>query len=85
MSQLASAAAATTAILLPPPLWGRVGERGKPHNEVDEIRFPDANTKSGCSFFLAIDRDAERVAPLSLTLSHKGRGDTSSDGAKSCP
>jgi hypothetical protein len=75
-----SAVAATTAILLPPPLWGRAGERGKPHNEASETcRFAN---KSPRSFFPGIDRAAEQVAPPSLTLSHKGRGNMSGNGAQ---
>jgi hypothetical protein len=78
-----SAGASTITDLLPPPLWGRAGERGKPHNEVSgTCRFPG---KSPRSFFLAIDVAAAQVAPLSLTLPHKGGGDMPANGAQQCP
>jgi len=50
--------------VLPPPLWGRVGERGS--------RSGGAAVKPGAQSSRL--RNNPRVAPPSLTLPHKGGG-----------
>jgi hypothetical protein len=72
----------TIAVLLPPPLWGRVGERGKPHNEICKMsRLIDDDARNLRRSFFSINWAAEQVVPLSLILSHKGRGNMPADGA----
>jgi hypothetical protein len=51
---------------LPPPLWGRVGERGSRGGRVAVV--------SGLRTPPSLLRESPRVAPPSLTLPHKGGG-----------
>ncbi|TCU65971.1 hypothetical protein EDE08_112244 [Bradyrhizobium sp. R2.2-H] len=52
--------------VLPPPLWGRVGERGSRSGGAAVIDEPGAQSSRL--------RDNPRVAPPSLSLPHKGGG-----------
>ncbi|VIO66384.1 hypothetical protein CI1B_15060 [Bradyrhizobium ivorense] len=67
----------STLLRLPPPLRGRVGERGKPRALTDEIlraRAIQLGSANGASVILASRHPAEQAAPLSLTLPRKGGG-----------
>ncbi|VIO67617.1 hypothetical protein CI41S_09880 [Bradyrhizobium ivorense] len=70
----------STLLRLPPPLRGRVGERGKPRALTDEIlrvRAIQLGSANGASVILTSRHRAEQVAPLSLTLPCKGGGNPS--------
>jgi hypothetical protein len=66
---------------LPPPLRGRVGERGMPRALTAEKRLRSINksreTGNEESFVLVPPHAAEQVVPLSLTLPRKGGGNPS--------
>jgi hypothetical protein len=63
---------------LPPPLRGRAGERGTPHTPIDDVQRARAKnlrcTMTRAETLLWLYQAAEQAAPLSLTLSRKGRG-----------
>ena len=70
---------ASTLVGLPPPLRGRVGERGMPRAQVDEIQRASARrlkrtTKSSQGVVIATRQAAEQAAPPTLTLPRKGGG-----------
>jgi hypothetical protein len=74
-------AGASAIAILPPPLWGRVGERGKPHSEVGKVQLlTDNNVNHMRSQLLATNLASAQVAPLSLTLPHNGGGNALVDG-----
>jgi hypothetical protein len=66
----------STLVKLPPPLWGRVGERGKPRALTSEMRrcpvTEPRETLGEESLVFASHRAAEQATPLSLTLPRKG-------------
>jgi hypothetical protein len=62
----------STLVGLPPPLRGRVGERGKPRALTEEIQ--QARAVDPVRIAVVLRPAAEQAAPLSLTLSRKGRG-----------
>src|SRR5262249_32913046 len=64
----------STLVRLPPPLRGRVGERGKPRAR----RSMSTSLSQGRSRLVETDVErARRVAPLSLALARKGGGNPS--------
>ncbi|OCK62341.1 hypothetical protein LMTR3_04270 [Bradyrhizobium sp. LMTR 3] len=70
----------STLIRLPPPLRGRVGERGKPRVLADDMRREYSNEPVevfGEEVVLALRQPTEQAAPLSLTLPRKGGGNPS--------
>jgi hypothetical protein len=69
----------STLVGLPPPLRGRVGERGKPRAPIEEMRGQRIKEKmdEDASRVLALRQAIERAAPLSLTLPRKGGGNPS--------
>jgi very-short-patch-repair endonuclease len=62
------------AFILPPPLRGRVGEGGMPHDEVGKIQRARAKQ---------LRRTMTRAE--TLLWRHKGGGKTSADGARLKP
>src|SRR6267378_982144 len=65
---------------LPPPLRGRVGERGKPRTLAEELRrysFSDCRAIEIESGAVAVRLTAEQAAPLSRALPRKGGGNPS--------
>ena len=79
---------ASTLFGLPPPLRGRVGERGKPRTRTEDMRRRFTNEPveiiSNEAIFLTMRREIEQAAPLSLTLPRKGGGNPSA-GASLTP
>ena len=79
----------STLVRLPPPLRGRVGERGKPRAQSKKMRRPCINASGE-----TIDADASAVfatrqaivqaAPLSLALPRKGGGNPSASASLTC-
>src|SRR5205807_2644012 len=71
----------STLVGLPPPLRGRVGERGKPRARRAVISRCCANHSGDVGgtrgIILSIHHTAEQAAPLSLTLPRKGGGNPS--------
>ena len=70
---------------LPPPLRGRVGERGKPRATAGVTMRRPVNAHHGTTALVESPAvvslfTAQLAAPLSLTLSRKGRGNPR-DGA----
>ncbi|MEH2575454.1 hypothetical protein V1278_001460 [Bradyrhizobium sp. AZCC 1577] len=69
----------STLIRLPPPLRGRVGERGKPRAPIKVVRRQSINErrKMMSEDASASPQTTEQAAPLSLTLPRKGGGNPS--------
>ena len=67
----------STLIRLPPPLRGRVGERGNPRALASAMRRSCLNERCKYSLVFAPHRAAEQAVPLSLTLPRKGGGNPS--------
>jgi hypothetical protein len=72
----------STQLRLPPPLWGRVGERGRPRAPDGVIARCRANYSrdeidARGDTNLVVLQAAEQATPLSLTLPRKGGGNPS--------
>jgi len=68
-----------TLVRLPPPLRGRVGERGKPRALSEDMRRQSIDElgetiNEDADAVLATRQAIEQVAPLSLALPRKGGG-----------
>ena len=77
MRQDATRCEVSTLLRLPPPLRGRVGERGKPRaptREILRVRSIQLGNANNASAIPASRQSAEQAAPLSLTLPRKGGG-----------
>ena len=75
----------STTVSLPPPLWGRVGEGGKPRAPTEVTARYRGNRVSNAvekipSIDLATSLAAEQAARPSLPLPHKGGGNGESGG-----
>ncbi|QOZ38469.1 hypothetical protein XH92_40435 [Bradyrhizobium sp. CCBAU 53421] len=72
----------STPVGLPPPLRGRVGERGKPQALTSKIERRHINEHcNAVTRRVAIRHTAEQAAPLSLPLPRKGGGNERAEAA----